>query len=146
MSKMENGVTYTDWTRIKVKMQELTVDAIDTAALGWTLEFRALTPAINGDNGGNLNLRTLRLSSSDASPGANAPKLTTTIPLTQLTTGAQTLAGAIGGDLPNTITPGDPDETTINVTYSCGGEAAFRIMGQPADLYTVDIELLLTVP
>ena len=146
MSKMESGITYTNWTRVKVKMQEVTVDAVDTAALGWTLSFRALTTNIVGDNGNNLDLRTLRLSSTDMSSGANAPKLTTTIGLTELTNTLQTLAGAIGGDLPNTITPGDPDETEIDITYECGVQPPFAIIGKPADLYTVDIELLLTVP
>ncbi len=150
-SKLENGVTYTDWTRIKIKMQETTVDAIDTFILGWTLNFRAITPAINGDAGGSLPLNTLRLRSVDNSP--NPPQFTPTGGYVALNSGYQALATTIPGfHVPNTIAAG-PEQTILDISYECGGNNSGcplppcnRLLGQTPDLYTVDIELLLTVP
>jgi hypothetical protein len=70
IAKLETGATYTDWTRIRIKMQEVRIDALDTFAVGWTLSFRALTATIPGERGvpaDDLPLNTLRLSSTDNS-------------------------------------------------------------------------------
>ncbi len=153
-AKLQNGITYTDWTTIRIKMQELTVDATDTFALGWTLSFRALTATIEGDRGvpaDNLPLNTIRLSSADDSP--NPPQFIP-IALTDLTNAYQTLASATGGlHVPNSATVGDPDETILKITFECGANNAGcpaapcnMLFGREPDIYTVDIELLITVP
>ncbi len=153
-AKLEQGVTYTNWTRIKIKMQETTVDGIDTFALGWTLSFRALTATIQGDRGvpaDNLPLNTIRISSTDNSP---TPPQLNGVPLTELTNAYQDLATATPGlHVPNTIIPGDPEETILDVTFECGANNAGcpgipcnQLFGKMPDNYTVDIELLLTVP
>lgn len=152
MQKLDQGITYTDWTRIKIKMEENNADAIDTFALGWTLSFRALTATIVGDRGvpaDDLPLSTIRLSSTDNSP--NPPQLNA-IALTDLTAAFQTLASATPGlHVPNTYT--GVEETVLDITYECGannagcpGAPCNKIFGSEPDNYTVDIELLITVP
>ncbi len=148
--KLTDGVTYTDWTRIKVKMEETSADAIDTLALGWTLSFRALTPNIEGSST-SIPLSTIRMSSTDNSP--NPPQLND-VALTELTTAFQTLASATPGvHVPNTYT--GAEETILDITYECGANNAGcatnvlpcnRLLGYPPDLYVVDIQLLITVP
>ncbi|PCJ87766.1 MAG: hypothetical protein COA57_04215 [Flavobacteriales bacterium] len=158
ISKLESGITYTDWTRIRIKMQELNVDAVDTFTSGWTLTFRAMAATIAGDQGGSIPLSRVRLSSTDASP---FPPELTPIALTALTGAAQTLAsGAASSHVPNHI-PGQTnppfvaaEETVLDVTYDCGiavgaggnGNLLEESGNLAGDLYTVDIELLLSVP
>jgi len=154
-SKLEQGITYTNWTRIKVKMQELDpTGGSDTSALGWTLSFRALTPSIVGDAGipaNNLPLATIRLSSQDNSP--NPPQFDPTGVFVELSTAFQALATTIPGfHVPNTVAAG-PEQTILDISYECGGNNSGcpaapcnQLFGKVPDLYTVDIELLLTVP
>jgi hypothetical protein len=151
-AKLQDGVTYTDWTRIRIKMQELTVDATDTFALGWTLSYRATTAAIVGDRGvpaDYLPLNTLRLASTDNSTN---PPQQNAIGLTDLTAAFQTLSNATPGlHVPNTLT--GVEETILDVTYECGANnggcplpPCNQLFGRVPDNYTVDIELLITVP
>lgn len=152
ISKLESGVTYTDWTRIRIKMQESNVDAIDTFALGWTLSFRALTASMPGDRGvpaDYLPLNTLRLSSTDNS---TAPPQQNAIALTDLTAAFQTLSNATPAlHVPNTLT--GAEETILDITYECGANnggcplvPCNQLFGKVPDSYYVDIELLITVP
>lgn len=152
ISKLESGVTYTDWTRIRIKMQEVTVDALDTFALGWTLSFRALTASMPGDRGvpaDYLPLSTLRLSSTDNSTN---PPQQNGVALTDLTAAFQTLSSATPGlHVPNTLT--GAEETILDITFECGANnggcplaPCNQLFGKVPDNYSVDIELLITVP
>lgn len=151
-SKLEQGVTYTDWTRIRIKMQEIKVDGIDTLALGWTLSFRSITPAIVGDRGvpsDYLPLNTLRLSSTDNS---TSPPQQNAVGLTDLTAAFQALSSATPGlHVPNDIS--GVEETILDITYECGANnggcplvPCNQLFGKVPDNYSVDIELLITVP
>ncbi len=148
-SKLENGITYTDWTRIRVQAQDANLD-FDT--LGWTLSFRALTPIIQGDDPLNtLPLNTIRISTADNSPVP--PQFNPTPGFIDLTAGYQALATTIPAfHIPNTTAPG-PEQTILDISYECGGNNSGcpgavncnRLFGQTPDLYTVDIEVLFTV-
>lgn len=129
-AKYNGGITLSDWTVIEIFYNDTaTAPSTPDPSTKWKLSVNSLTDKIYGDNMTDLELDYLRLTSSGAG-----------------TTGIQTLINDIVGDGVDLYTNGAQSGTPvlINITYDCGTEAGWRMLGKEADFYTVDIVFTLT--
>lgn len=129
-----NGIRIENGTTLGITMSEL-APAVLT---GWHIDVQAFMGAvtIDGSGGNTLPLNTIQIEATDA----NGNLATATF------TGLQDLAIAPGATLMSTVDPlhipADPNTHQINLSYECG-IANGSLLGQVADYYTVEVEIIL---
>ena len=129
LSKYENGLTFTDWTRATVYFIDTTNLGVQTA-LQWRLDVKATTATINGDGGNTLPLNTIEIESSGINATYNGPfAISDADDIHLVENGIQT----------------DPGTTVVNITYHCGKSLTIpnNLLGITPDYYFVDLLLTL---
>lgn len=135
LSKYQNGVTYTDWTRVHVYYND-TITGPFAFGNGWQLDFKSNTANIEGATGLNLDTETIELTASGINAG-----ITYNGPLHLKNTNS-TLVLA-----PQQVDGNTPYNEYINITYHCGKNlsgSGSLIWNEKADYYVVDIVLTLS--
>ncbi len=134
LDNYNNGIRITNGTTIGVAME-----AIAPAVLtGWHIDVQSFLsqPTLDGSGGNTLPLNTIQVEATDA----NGNLATATF------NGLQDLAVAPGNTLMSTVDPAhlpaDPNTHQINISYECG-MANGSLLGQSADYYTVEVEIIL---
>ena len=128
------GLTITDGTTIGITMSEI-APAVLT---GWHIDVQTFMgqATIDGSGGNTLPLNTIQIEATDANGNL----------ATAAFTGLQDLSVAPGATLMSTIDPAhlpaDPNTHQINLSYECG-IAAGSLLGEVADYYTVNVEVIL---
>lgn len=121
--KLENGMSYIDWT-------QLTVFYEDTAAVStWTLDVGALSDKIYGGGTNELELATIELEVSGDI--ANTYPVPIRAPLVE-----QAVAKVLA-------TGPETSSSSISISYYCGTNAIYKLLAKAPDYYTVDIQFTL---
>jgi len=134
LDNYNNGIRIEDGTTIGITMSEIS-PAILT---GWHIDVQTFMGevTINGSGGNTLPLNAIQIEATDA----NGNLATATF------TGLQDLSVAPGALLMSTIDsahlPADANTHQIDLTYECG-IANGSLLGQVADYYTVNVEIIL---
>ena len=129
-----NGIRIEDGTTIGITMSEIS-PAILT---GWHIDMQTFMGevAINGSGGNTLPLDAIQIEATDANGNLATASFT----------GLKDLAVAPGVLLMSTVDPAhlpaDPNTHQIDLTYECG-IANGSLLGQVADYYTVNVEIIL---
>lgn len=124
-SKYQNGLEYTDWTRLRVYF-------LDTTNLGvvsgqsWRLTVEAMNANIQGDAGNILNLNTIELQANctDATGKGIVALPVPGAPVELLDLGANNVTSSL-----------------ILITYYCGQSrtVANNLVGEQPDYYFIDV-------
>ncbi len=128
LEKYKNGITYTDWTKLRIYYNDTT----DAGGIGiyptWKLDVKALSPTIDGDAGNTLNLNTIELEAT-GNPGSTGVQALSNIDVSLITGGAITA----------------PATTVIFITYNCGKSILTQnsLIGKNPDHYVIDIVFTL---
>ncbi len=129
-----NGVRIEDGTTIGITMSEIG-PAVTT---GWHIDMQTFMgeEVINGSGGNTLPLDAIQIEATDANGNLAGATFT----------GLQDLAVSPGALLMTTVDPthipADPNTHQIDLTYECG-IANGSLLGQTADYYTVNVEIIL---
>ncbi len=124
-AKISNGIEYTNWTNLKAYFVA-TNAGVPTAAQ-WRLTVRSNTANIVGDGGNILDTRTVQVSANSAGQGTDQGWVSLT--------NADVLLVNNGTNPINTA--------TIVISYRCGMDVAFPILGESSDYYFVDLVFTL---
>ena len=126
--KYVNGVTYSDWTKLRIYYNDTTNAGGVGTFPTWKLDVKALSPTIDGDAGNSLDLNTIELEAT-GDPGATGVQALSNIDVSLITGGAIT----------------DPGTSIIFITYNCGKSilAPNALLGKNPDYYVVDIVFTL---
>ncbi len=129
LEKYKNGISYNDWTRLRIYYNDTT----NTGGVGvfpnWKLDVKAASATIDGDAGNTLNLNTIEIEASQL------------IGVTGTLTGIHALTNA---DV-SLITGGAitaPGTATVFISYYCGQSRTVlnnNLLGKNPDYYVVDI-------
>ena len=134
LNKYENGLEYTNWTKITVYFIDTLKSDGSQTAMKWKLDVKAMSNDITGDAGPpHLDLNTIEL---EATSNDALATLSGIIPLTNsdvslITNGSQTASGL----------------TEVYITYYCGQSKLGldnNLMGKKPDYYFVDLMLTLS--
>lgn len=134
LDHFNNGIRIEDGTTIGITMSEISPAVLT----GWHIDMQAFMGevTINGTGGNTLPLNAVQIEATDA----NGNLATATF------TGLQDLSVAPGVLLMSTVDPAhlpaDPNTHQIDLTYECG-IANGSLLGQVADYYTVNVEIIL---
>ncbi|MBE9469123.1 MAG: hypothetical protein IMY72_12495 [Bacteroidetes bacterium] len=124
--KFDQGIVYTDYTKLAVYYIDTNNAGNHTALTHWKLDFKANSANIEGSSS-NLDLRTLELTATDGGG---------TLPATYL--GKKGLS-AVDVTLVNAGPEGDYNDNLINITYDCGTNATYKVLNKKSDYFIVDI-------
>lgn len=131
-----NGVTYTDWTNLKVYYIDTTSGSQDFLNDKWKLSVKATDPNLYGSLANSLLVNeTIELNVWGDDATATYPYLATKWQLDDsdrdvVTDGRQTDLAA-------------PVLTNIYITYHCGKVTGHSLLGKPPDYYNVEIVFTL---
>lgn len=134
IDKYNNGITFTDGTTFGITMTDLTAGTMT----GWHMDFQSFLgqPTIDGNGGNTIPLNTIQVEATDANGNLASATFN----------GLQDLAVSPGNELMSTTDPthipADPLTHQVNLSYECG-IANGSILGQTADYYQVEIEVIL---
>ncbi len=123
MDKLENGMEYLSWTRLRVYFRA--TNSSGNQSSQWRLTVHANDNDINGDNSNNLDLATvqIRVESSGAGNVYGGWHSLDDTPVIELID---------EGDNVNTI--------DVVISYRCGMDTpTYDLLGESSDYYTVDL-------
>ena len=124
--KFDQGIIYTDYTKLAVYYIDTDNAGNHTALTHWKLDFKANAANIEGSSS-NLDLRTLELTATDGGGTSSATYL-----------GKKELS-AVDGTLVNAGPEGDYSVNLINITYDCGTNPTYKVLFKKSDYFIVDI-------
>ena len=129
LTKMNNGISYINWTRVTVFYSRLP----GPGPVIWRLEVVPNSANFDGDAGNTLTLDHVEIEATDG--GGNLS--------------ATNYFGPLGLDSPSPIIivsggpEGDATDNIIDLSYYCGTNARNRVVGSSPDYYYLDLILTL---
>ena len=124
--KYDQGIVYTDYTKLAVYYIDTDNAGNHTALTHWKLNFKANSANIEGSSN-NLDLRTLELTATNGGGSKTANYL------------GKKVLSASDNTLVDTGPEGDFNDNLINITYDCGTNATYKVLNKKSDYYVVDI-------
>ncbi len=132
-NKINNGISYNDWTKLSVYYIDVDGGGASNNTR-WALDVKANDSDIRGEAGNTLDLRTIQIE-ADYISGSNDG--TTTY-----------LNDGVGVELSDTdenlvdkgLETGAVDgPTKVSISYHCGKNAGYELIGEEPDFYFIDI-------